>query len=124
MRVIVVDDSPVVRLRLVALLREAKVTVVAEAGDGVEAVRLVRLHVPEALILDLNMPGMTGLEVLAVVKAQPSPPLVIVLTNHPQERYRAACMAGGADFFFDKSRDFDRVVATVTALLGGATPRS
>jgi DNA-binding NarL/FixJ family response regulator len=116
-RVIVVDDSPVVRVRLVNLLSEAGgVRVVAEAWDGFEAVRLVRLHAPDAVILDLNLPGMSGLEVLAIVKREPLPPVVIVLTNHPLERYRAECLRNGADFFFDKSNDFDRVIAAVVSV--------
>ncbi len=122
MRVLVVDDSPVVRTRLVALLAETgAVCVVAEAWDGLEAVRLARLHAPDAVVLDLNLPGMSGLEVLALLKAEPSPPVVVVLTNHPQERYRLACVRGGADFFFDKSHDFDRVVSAVVST---AAPRS
>ncbi len=92
------------------MLTEARdVHVVAEAWDGVEAIRLVRFHAPDAVVLDLNLPGMSGLEVLAVLKAEPAPPLVVILTNHAQARYRAACLRAGADFFFDKSVDFDRV---------------
>jgi DNA-binding NarL/FixJ family response regulator len=116
-RVIVVDDSPVVRARLVAMLTEAPgITVVGEACDGPEALRLVRAHAPDIVVLDLNLPGMNGLEVLALVKMRPSPPVVIILTNHPHDRYRLACMQGGADFFFDKSCDFDRVLLTVAAV--------
>jgi DNA-binding NarL/FixJ family response regulator len=121
-RVLVVDDSSVVRARLVAMLGEARdVRVVAEAWDGAEAVRLARAHLPDAVVLDLNLPGMSGLEVLAILKAEPSPPLVIVLTNHPHARYRAECLRSGADFFFDKSVDFDRVALAVASV---AAPKS
>jgi len=121
-RVIIVDDSPVVRARLVTMLAEAPgVRVVGEAWDGPEALRLVRTHAPDVVVLDLNLPGMNGLEVLALLKEDPSPPVVIVLTNHPHDRYRLACVRAGADFFFDKSRDIERVVVTVTAV---ATTRS
>jgi DNA-binding NarL/FixJ family response regulator len=115
-RVIIVDDSRAVRARLATMLGEAAgVVVVAEAWDGPEALRLVRLHAPDVVVLDLNLPGMSGLEVLAVVKARPVPPVVIILTNHPHERYRVACLRAGADFFFDKSRDFDRVAGAVVS---------
>jgi len=115
-RVIVVDDSPVVRARLVAMLGEAgDVHVVAETWNGRDALRLVRLHAPDAVVLDLNLPGMSGIEVLSLLKAEPAPPVVIILTNHPQHRYRMECLRGGADFFFDKSNDFDRVVEAVTS---------
>lgn len=122
MRVVVVEDSLPVRARLVAMLGEARdVQVVGEAWNGPEAVRLVRLHAPDAVVLDLNLPGMSGLEVLALLKAEPTPPVVIVLTNHAHERYRAACLRGGADFFLDKSGDLDRVVGAVAS---AATRRS
>jgi two-component system, NarL family, response regulator DevR len=121
-RVILVDDSPAVRARLASMLGEAAgVVVVAEAWDGPEALRLVRLHAPDVVVLDLNLPGMSGLEVLAVIKASPAPPVVIILTNHPHERYRVACLRAGADFFFDKSGDFDRVAGAVAST---ATPKS
>jgi DNA-binding NarL/FixJ family response regulator len=104
-------------LRLVSLLGEAgDVEVVAEAADGREAVALARAHAPDVVVLDLNLPELSGLEVLAVLKAERSPPVVIVLTNHSQETYRDACLRGGADFFFDKSRDFDRVAAAVASI--------
>jgi DNA-binding NarL/FixJ family response regulator len=119
-RVLVVDDSPAVRARLVTLLREEHdIHVVAEAWDGDEAIRLARVHTPDVVVLDLNLPGLSGLEVLALLKAEPAPPVVIVLTNHPYDRYRGACLRGGADFFFDKSRDFDRVTSAVAS----AAPR-
>jgi DNA-binding NarL/FixJ family response regulator len=123
-RVIVVDDSRAVRARLVALLDEASgVVVVGEACDGAEAVALARLHVPDAVVLDLNLPGMSGLEVLAWLKAQPSPPAVIVLTNHAHAGYRDECIRGGADFFFDKSHDFDRVAMAVASVATAARDR-
>jgi DNA-binding NarL/FixJ family response regulator len=121
-RVLVVDDSPAIRARLVTMLREVHdIHVVAEASDGDEALRLARLHAPDVVVLDLNLPGLSGLEVLALLKAEPAPPVVIILTNHPYDRYRGACLRGGADFFFDKSNDFDRVAAAVAS---AATPRS
>jgi DNA-binding NarL/FixJ family response regulator len=115
-RVVVVEDSLPVRARLVAMLTEAQdVNVVAQAWNGPEALRLVRLHGPDAVVLDLNLPGMSGLEVLALLKAEPTPPIVIILTNHAQERYRAACLRSGADYFLDKSGDLDRVATAVAS---------
>jgi DNA-binding NarL/FixJ family response regulator len=124
-RVIVVDDSPAVRARIVSLLgEEGGVEVVGEAWEGAQAVLLVRLHAPDVVVLDLNLPGLNGIEVLALIKAEPSPPVVVVLTNHPQSGYRDECLRSGADFFFDKSRDFDRVAGAVASARVRATPKS
>jgi DNA-binding NarL/FixJ family response regulator len=115
-RVIVVDDSPAVRARLVAMLREARdVHVVAEAENGDEALRLTRALAPDIVVLDLNLPGLSGLDVLALLKAEPVPPIVMILTNHAHDRYRSACLREGADFFFDKSRDFHLVGPAVAS---------
>ena len=84
------------------LLAEASgVDVVVEAKDGREAVELTRAHAPDVVVLDLHLPVLSGLEVLAVLKAEARPPAVIVLTNDAHDRYRAACMRSGADFFFE-----------------------
>jgi two-component system response regulator EvgA len=121
MRSLVVDDSPAVRARLCALLREAGITVVAEACEGEEALRLVRRHAPDAVVLDLQMPAMDGFKVLRELRKVPSPPRVVVLTNLTLESYRLECLRLGADAFLDKSKDFELVAA---AVFGRATQKS
>jgi len=111
--VLIVDDSPVLRARLAELLREAGVEDVVEAGDADEALAFVYAHAPSFIVLDIHMPGRGGLSILPLLRAAPSAPLVVVLTNDPAERYRRECVARGAAFFFDKSRDFERAVAIV-----------
>jgi DNA-binding NarL/FixJ family response regulator len=115
--VLVVDDSPELRVRVCQLLRDALVGHdVLEAGDADEALALVYAHGPHVVILDINMPGRSGLAILPLIKSAPSAPTVLVLTNDPSEPRRRECMARGASHFFDKSRDFDRVVEVVRAL--------
>jgi DNA-binding NarL/FixJ family response regulator len=117
MRVLVVDDSPVLRDRVSQLLRD---TIgrdeVIEAGDADEALAYAYAHGPSVVILDLNMPGRGGLAILPLLRAAPSQPMVIVLTNDPSELRRRECVARGARHFFDKSRDFDRMVEVVREL--------
>jgi DNA-binding NarL/FixJ family response regulator len=116
MRVLVVDDSAPVRARLIAMLREAHIDVVAEADDGDRALELVRTHAPDVVVLDLQMAGKSGIECLPLLKASTSPPRVIVLTNHADASHRAACARLGADYFFDKSTEFTELVSTVVEL--------
>ena len=111
---LVVDDSAAVRDRLVAMLREtARIARVEEAASADEALESVRRGSHDAVILDLQMPGKLGLTILHELKRGPLPPLVVVLTNDASEHHRRECFARGADFFFDKSKHFDRVVEVV-----------
>jgi CheY-like chemotaxis protein len=124
-RVLVVDDSPEVRARLVAMLVEVSAThIVEEAANGDDALLRIEARAPDIVFLDLHMPGKNGLSVLAALKAKPSPPVVVVLTNHPTEHYRRECMAHGADYFFDKSKHFDRAVEVLVTLGDGSDPKT
>lgn len=112
MRVLVVDDSPGVRRRLVGLLREAALDVIE--ADGAElAVVLAAREQPDAIILDILLPGRQGLDVLPALRAGAPGALVVILTNAPW--YRRHCLALGAHHVLDKSSEFDQVVAILTA---------
>src|SRR5262250_568131 len=108
MKVLVVEDSAAVRRRLASRLKEIEgVELVGEASDGNGALWYSRTLAPDLVLLDLSLPGPSGVEVLARLKSEESPPVVIVLTNNANESYRAACLGRGADYFFDKSEQFD-----------------
>lgn len=114
MRVLVVDDSEAVRARLSAMLRESSgVTTVHEAASAEEADAFLGVTALDVVVLDLQMPGKSGLELLPRVAALAARPIVVVLTNQASERHRRECFLLGADFFFDKSRHFDRVLEVV-----------
>jgi DNA-binding NarL/FixJ family response regulator len=112
-RVLVVDDSVAVRARVVLLLRDAGLEVVGEAGSAAAALQLARSLSPQAIVLDLQLSDGSGLTILPALKAQTPPPIVAVLTNSAQAAFRSRCLALGADYFFDKSTDFDTVVAVL-----------
>jgi DNA-binding response OmpR family regulator len=112
-RILVVDDSAAIRARLVAMLRELPGVEPHEATDADEALAAIREHLPDLVVLDVHMPGKSGIDVLPIIKALPSAPVVVVLTSHPTEHHRRLSLAQGADFFFDKSLDFARVLELV-----------
>jgi DNA-binding NarL/FixJ family response regulator len=112
-KVLVVDDSPSIRARLMTLLREVDGLDLAEASGADEALRSLASESVDVVLLDLHMPGKTGLDVLPAIKAHTPSPLVIVLTGHPTEHHSRLCLALGADYFFDKSKDFARVLELV-----------
>lgn len=109
MRVMVVDDSSVIRERLVVMLSNIPsadvVGVAATAEDALGSV--VRLR-PDVVVLDIRMPGMSGLDALPRFRELVPAATVIVLTNYPQDQYRSECLAAGASFFLDKSKEFRR----------------
>ena len=131
-RVLVADDSSVLRRLLSRAIGEVDgVEVVAEVADGAAALAGVRTHRPDVLVLDLQMPLVGGLAALRALRqsgARPggARPRVIVLTNHAGARYRDACLAEGADYFFDKSADMEPMLGVLHTLAASldAGPRA
>jgi DNA-binding NarL/FixJ family response regulator len=109
-KVLITDDSHVVRERLVTMLDElAGIEIVGQAENAAEAVSAIRKLQPDAVILDIRMPDGSGIDVLRNIKQDEAPPLVIILTNYPYPGYRQKCLQAGADFFLDKSTEFDQI---------------
>jgi DNA-binding NarL/FixJ family response regulator len=110
-KVFVADDSPTVRERLISLLTELpNVEVVGQTGAAVEAIDSIRRLKPTAVVLDISMPGGGGMLVLETIKKEDHAPMVIMLTNLSHESYRRKCIQLGADYFFDKSNEFEKVI--------------
>jgi DNA-binding NarL/FixJ family response regulator len=109
-RVLVVDDSDVIRSRLVARLEELPGAEVHEASRADEALAVCRASRVDAVLLDLHMPGKWGLAIVASIKALHPAPLVVVITGHPTDHHRRRSLAAGADYFFDKSHEFERAL--------------
>jgi DNA-binding NarL/FixJ family response regulator len=110
LKVFVADDSALVRERLAELISEIEgVEVVGQAGDAHEALEGIRLLRPDAVVLDIRMPGNNGIQVLEAMKKSTAAPVVIVLTAFPYPQYRKKCLEAGADYFFDKATEFEQV---------------
>ncbi len=120
-RVLVADDSPLLRRLLRDAVEEVDgVEVVAEAGDGAATLEGVRVHRPDVVVLDLQMPVLGGLPVLERCRDAGYAPRVIVFTNHAGAAYRDASFRAGADYFFDKSTGMDRMLDVLRGLAAGA----
>jgi DNA-binding NarL/FixJ family response regulator len=114
MRVLLIDDSPAVRARLVALVRDAVADLeIDQARDAAEALGRADSAAPDLVILDLHLPDLGGVELLSRLKRSRPEAVVAVLTNHANEQYRRECLARGADYFFDKSLQFDCIAEVV-----------
>jgi DNA-binding NarL/FixJ family response regulator len=105
LRVLLADDHGIVRRGLRALLEEGGISVVAEAADGLEAIRLCEEHRPDLLIVDIGMPKLSGIEVAARAQKLDRPPGVIILSMHSDESYiiralpAVRAVASGKPFF-------------------------
>lgn len=110
LKVLIIDDSEAVREALKDILSEiAIVELIGEAMDGESGIDLVAKLEPHVIILDLNMPKINGLDVLSFVKKNYPSIIVLVMTNYPTEYFRLKCEKLGADYFFDKSNEFELI---------------
>jgi DNA-binding NarL/FixJ family response regulator len=116
-RIYIVDDSAAIRGRLAEMLgRIEGVSVVGQAAGASEAIEAILKLRPDGVLLDLNLMGRTGIDVLRVVHPEAPQIVFIVLTNHSEPQYRAVCDKAGASYFLDKTRDFERVSEVIAEI--------
>jgi len=109
-KVFIADDSLIVQEHLVMILDElTEVEIVGQAETVAEAISAITKLQPDVVILDIRMPDGSGIDVLQTIKQDDPAPAVIVLTNYPYPAYRQKCLQAGADFFLDKSTEFDQI---------------
>jgi DNA-binding NarL/FixJ family response regulator len=121
MRVFIADDSTVIVQRLADLLKGVPgVELIGQAGDVPEAVRSIQQLSPDAVILDLQMPGGTGLDVLRAVRPDHPSLQVVICTNFPYPQYRQECFNAGANFFLDKSTEVEKIPEILRELIQSA----
>jgi DNA-binding NarL/FixJ family response regulator len=118
MRLFIADDSEILRTRLVDMLTEIEgIKVVGQAKDSKEAVERVEALKPDVVILDIQMPGGDGIVALeAMKKSRRGQPKIIVFTSYPYFQYRKRCLDAGADFFFYKALEFDKLIKLIRDL--------
>ena len=117
MRVLLADDHAIVRRGLRSLIETQRdVTVVAEAKDGLEAVRLCEVHQPEAVVLDIGMPKLNGIDVAERLQKLPRPPHVIILSMHADESYIMRALAAGARAYLLKDATDEDLIPALRAV--------
>lgn len=119
-RVILADDHAVVRKGIREFLEAAEdIVVVAEAGDGAQAVALVAEHRPDVAVLDIQMPGLTGIEATRRIRAEHPGVKVLVLTAYDDDPYVFALLQAGAHGYLLKTADSAQLVEGVRAVHRG-----
>ena len=115
-KVLVAEDNSIARKGLRILLASLpEVRIVAEATTIAEAVEAYNLHDPHVAILDIQMPGGTGLDVLRHIRSQSQDCLVIMNSGSVRNIYEAICREAGADYYFEKGRDHERILGAIAA---------
>jgi DNA-binding NarL/FixJ family response regulator len=120
-RVLVADDHQLLRQALRRALEDSGFDVVAEAGDGEEAVRLVTLLRPDVVVMDVTMPVLDGIEATRRIHAATGHAKVLVLTMHDEDALRVRALRAGAVGFLTKDSAMQEVVETVKRVAAGDT---
>jgi DNA-binding NarL/FixJ family response regulator len=112
--VVIIDDSSVVRRQVKDMLQECShIQVAGDTDDIAAGLDLILEKTPDYIILDISMPGGSGFRLLEYIKNRELPSKVIMLTNYTDICYRNKAKNLGADFFFDKSHDFEKIVKVI-----------
>ena len=108
--VIIVDDCEQLRKKIIETVNGLnRFNVIGEADNGIDAIALIESERPNFLILDIRMPGKSGIQVLDAIQHLVSDICVIVLTNHSGDAYKERCLKLGVDYFLDKSKEFEQL---------------
>jgi DNA-binding NarL/FixJ family response regulator len=118
-RVVVVDDEALVRSGFQLILNLAPDIEVVATADGEQALGVITQHRPDVVLLDIRMPGMDGLSILAELRSMPQRPVVAVLTTFDSDEYIAAALRLGAAGFLLKDTDPEQLCHFVRTLRGG-----
>ena len=120
-RVGIADDHPITRSALRAYLEELEdIRVVAEASCGREAIDLVRMHAVDVLLLDLDMPGQSGIDALGMIKAKAAHVGVLVLSGYPEHQYAVHLIRGGASGYLNKACEPAEIAMAIRKVAQGS----
>jgi DNA-binding NarL/FixJ family response regulator len=117
-RVFLADDSPAIRERVSGLLAAARIDVVGEAATPCACIAGILASAPDVVVLDVQLEGGSGLEVLKAVRSADPRIVFVVFSNNSGAAYRKRYLAEGAARFLDKCADFDEL-APVVAIVAG-----
>lgn len=119
-RILVVDDHAIVREGLKQILGDVKdMAVLAEAGNGQEAMDRIRRQSFDVILMDISMPGRSGLEILKDIKTEQPKLPVLILSMHPEEQYAIRALKAGAAGYMNKSSAPDELIGAIRKVSAG-----
>jgi DNA-binding NarL/FixJ family response regulator len=118
MRVLLADDSRLMLERLKEMIGTYRNTeIVGAFKNGTDTLEALRTLKPDLAIVDIKMPGLSGLEVLTEIRKENKYVKIIILTFYSSDYYQQMAIQAGADYFFNKVDDFDEVSMVVAGIL-------
>jgi len=121
-RILIVEDHTLLRAGLRALLsQDQDIEIVGEADNGRDAIRAVGALTPDLVLMDLNMPGMNGIEAIAYIKRRYPDTQVLVLTIHKTDEYIHESLRAGANGYILKDASHDELRIAIRSVLNGKT---
>jgi DNA-binding NarL/FixJ family response regulator len=118
-RVLVADDHPVMRQGLRSISQESDMELVGEAADGTEVIELYRRLKPTVVLMDLHMPGISGLDAIGTIRGEFPEANIIVLTSYPGDARIMRALVLGATSYLLKSATLDEIIKAIRASVGG-----
>lgn len=119
-KVLIADDHPIVRAGLKQILAEASdIEATAEAGDGHDLLRLIRKGGIDVVLMDITMPGLSGLDALKQIKVENPNLPILVLSMHPEDQYGIRVLKAGAAGYLMKSAAPDQLVGAIRKVYRG-----
>ncbi|RYY71988.1 MAG: response regulator [Chitinophagaceae bacterium] len=116
-KILIVDDSNIVTERLSVIISEIPcVGPVLISNSFNQAVELINVELPDAILVDIQLPGKNGIELLGFIKSTYPQIKTIVVTNRASAYYKDLCQEMGADGFIDKSTEFEKIPAIIEML--------
>ena len=119
-KILIADDHPIVRKGLIEILTESKdIAIVDEASNGQEVLEKVWKNRYDVVVLDISMPGLSGLDVLKQVKGDKNAIPVLILSRYPEEQYAVRVIKAGADGFLTKESAPEELIKAIKKVAHG-----
>jgi len=119
-RILIVDDHPALRFGLCGLIaREADMTVIADTGDGADGVELYQLHLPDIVLMDLRLPGMSGVEAIMAIRHKSPDARIIVNTTYDADEDIHRAIQSGAKSYLLKDMPKEEILGVIRSVHAG-----
>jgi DNA-binding NarL/FixJ family response regulator len=114
---LIIDDSLIIIERFIEILNEMdNIETVFYANNYTEGLQMLKEIKPDIALLDINLPDKSGIDLLRIIRQQGLDTKVIMITNQATDHYKKVCATLGANYFFDKSNEFEQIPAIISAI--------